>query len=213
MDNCIEDLQLSLDRLGYVKTRVFPHLHDMPTIEDVTDSMSVTINRNEHCVDAELEYLYNGELNEHIKEKQGKAILNFNVYTENHTPLGFEALTCTKRYDCSREGCLAGWYVFLTEEDGRDKDMESISFDYSIFSLARHFRIDSGQAQMLFGSLLKGAEGLPDEIDQESTLWSTSQLNVTKLALVERERYLDNLIKYQETELKIKMEEAHVHTS
>ena len=198
----METYAIHLKRLIYLRDRVLPHLDGMPTIEDVVEQMSFSNFRDDYeGIDASIEVDYDTERVETFesnrKKKQGRAILNFNTYNANHTPVGFDHLPATKRYDCSREGCLAGWYVFLREEDDQMGETMGI-MHYNIRALRDHFGILLGEAQLLFGSTLKGAEGLPDEIPQEDTIWSTSQMNITKLALAARAKYLDDLIEKYE---------------
>ncbi len=193
--------EMHLNRLRYLRDRVIPHLQEMPTIEDIIDQMSISHHSDDYCdlgaeVDYDTERVETYESNR--KKKMGTAILNFNTYNANHTPLGFDHLPSTKKYDCSREGCLAGWYVFLRHEDDESGVTMGIG-SYNIRALRQHFGILLGEAQLLFGPILKGAEGLPDEVPLEDTIWSTSQLNFTKLALRARTKYLVDLITKYET--------------
>jgi hypothetical protein len=164
---------------------VFSFLKDMPTIDDISDNVKV----NRWDDDIEIEFDATG------RAKEGISLLNFDTYRENNTPTGFEALPISSEYNCSREGCLAGWYVFIMEDQGRGEEVEGLQIGYSTIGLAKHFGILNGEAHMLFGTLLQGAEGVPDDIAQEDTLWSVSQLNATTLALEEREIYLGHLIR------------------
>lgn len=194
-------LQDSLDRLYYLRDVVMPYLENMPTIEDVTDHAQLSGTEHEQGYEPDYELEYYAKSNG-LERKQGVAVLNFNAYCQNNTPLGFEQVESTEKYNCSREGCLAGWYVFMRDQDKTmDEAVLGRIADYSITRLAEHFNINSGAAQMLFGSLLKGCEGLPDDVDTEDTLWSTSQLNVTKIALEERQLYLDKMIKGREAQV------------
>lgn len=192
----------NLERLKFLRDTVIPHLQDMPTIEEVSDEVMIT-----HCESLDVaenrvavDYLATG--NDQIRAKQGKAILNFNLYKSNHTPMGFDPLPVSKEYDCSREGCLAGWYVMMNERDGVDgEDMYLLKRGYDTRQLRHHFGLEGGEVQLLFGATLHGAEGLPDDIPLEDTIWSSSQMNLTKLALDARGKYLDELItKYEDIE-------------
>lgn len=213
METSYTDPLRGLHRLIYLRDKVFPHLDKMPTIEDYTDHMRVNgldgEDRNMYDADPEVEFWCNDSASGR-KLLQGKAVLDFNVYCATNTPLGFDQIPPTDEYNCSRQGCLAGWYVFLRDEDTRvgkpNLDFSDLARTrigtYSAEALAHHFQIGGGESQMLFGSLLKGAEGLPDELDYEDTIWSTSQLNVTKLALEARRAYLDQIIEQKEEWIK-----------
>jgi len=202
----IERLQTGLGRLYYLRDTVFPHLENMPTIEDIADTCELRGIEHEYGYDPDLELEFRGE--GMGMKLQGRAVLDFNVYCQKNTPIGFDQLPVTDEYNCSRQGCLAGWYMFMRDNDtekGLDTGLEEVVrrpiSGYSVTSLSIHFAIGGGQAQMLFGSLLKGAEGIPDEIDTEETLWSTSQMNVTKIALEERRQYLNRVIEGNEATL------------
>ena len=202
----------NLERLKYLRDVVIPHLEEMPTIEDVVDNYLISVCEDEIEVDYET---ISNRATEIQRKKEGVAILNFNTYMDNNTPAGFEPLPVSKDYDCSREGCLAGWYVMMRqEEDYKPDPEERASLDtvrvggYHVRALARHFGIESGQASMLFGPALRGWESTPDDFPQEDTLWRASQLNITKLALEARTQYLNNIIKDAEKE-----ESTDVHSS
>jgi len=194
----------NLKRLKYLRDVVIPHLEDMPTIEDVVDNYLISVCEDE--IEIDYETISNRAI-EVQRKKEGTAILNFNTYIDNNTPAGFEPLPVSKNYDCSREGCLAGWYVFMKEEEPYEPDAEERHSlgtlrlnGYHVQAIARHFGIESGLASMLFGPTLRGWESTPDDFPQEDTLWRASQLNITKLVLEARTKYLDDLIRVAEKE-------------
>ena len=174
----------NLERLKFLQQTVIPFLEDMPTIDEIADT---SISYYGESADFELEYNCDWTI------KQGKSLLNFNSYRDNNTPIGFDLLPISKKYECSREGCLAGWYVFMKEANDPEDDLSKIKC-YSIMRLAQHFGIPTGQAMMLFGSLTQGAEGMPDDLPQEDTVWTKSQVDFTRDALEARARYLNRLI-------------------
>jgi len=198
----------NLRRLKYLRDVVIPHLEGMPTIEDVVDNYLISVCEDE--IEIEYETISN-RATEVMRKKEGTAILNFNCYLDNNTPIGFDPLPVSKNYDCSREGCLVGWYVYIGEDENGDiadildeHEREAVTTlrvgGYHLRHIAKHFGIESGVAQMLFGPALRGWESMPDDMPQEDTLWRSSQLNITKLALSARTQYLDNIIRQFEEE-------------
>lgn len=136
------------NRLFLLKT-VFPFLQKMPTKED----------------------LENG------KTDYGAAICNLGSYIDHH-----DARTAPEEidgeYHCGRVGCLAGWYVMLSDRDQRFGAFERCEIaGYDNGDLARHFGLIGGYdaGEKLFSALGGGIE----------TLQAT-----TRVALRERKKLL-----------------------
>lgn len=135
------------NRLFLLKT-VFPFLAKMPTKEDLDKG----------------------------KTESGAAICNLGSYIDHH-----DARTAPEdideQYHCGRTGCLAGWYVMLSDRDERFGPFERTEIaGYDNGELANHFGLASyGAGEQLFSALGGGVE------DQNST---------TRGALRKRKRHL-----------------------
>jgi hypothetical protein len=142
------------NRFFLLKT-VFPFLQKMPTKED----------------------LING------KTEVGAAICNLGSYIDHH-----DARTAPEEidgeYHCGRIGCLAGWYVMLSDRDGRLGAFERAEIaGYDNDELAQHFGLQSySQSESLFSALGGGVE------DTQAT---------TRRALRERKKRLREIMEAQ----------------
>lgn len=132
------------------------------------------------------------------------AVLNFGVYDKIY------AKNCNiinDQYDCGREGCLAGWYVMMSEQQRRfqpwDPQWTGIK-KFSTHALAKHFNISFCEAHDLFGSTGEGAEresledfeGDYDENGYEMGLEEIAVQELTQGEMLEmRVDVLDNVMK------------------
>ena len=105
------------------------------------------------------------------------AILDFDEYI-----IDLKGKEITDQYSCGRTGCLAGWYVMLSEQEGRlqEDDIEALKDHWDEELLAAHFDIDCTEAGALFGS--KGGG------HREYGHHDTEEI------LNDREEYLDHLL-------------------
>jgi hypothetical protein len=121
------------DNRHFLLKTVFPFLQKMPTKED----------------------LENG------KTDYGAAICNLGSYIDHH-----DARTAAEdidgEYHCGRVGCLAGWYVMLSDRDKRLGPFERKEIaGYDNTDLAVHFGLESyNQSESLFSALGGGVEDL-----------------------------------------------------
>lgn len=84
------------------------------------------------------------------------ALLDFDVYIFNHSRLNTDDIT--DEYNCGRKGCLAGWYVMLSDRDKRiNVDDRRRIQGYDLYSLANHFDLDLPTARQLFAALSPSA--------------------------------------------------------
>jgi len=120
------------NRLFLLKT-VFPFLQKMPTKEDL-------------------------ELG---KTEEGAAICNLGSYIDNHDARSAPE-EIDGEYTCGRIGCLAGWYVMLSDRDERFGAFERAEVaGYSNDELASHFGLSSyNQSESLFSALGGGIESM-----------------------------------------------------
>ena len=122
---------------------VVPHLEAMPTAEEVLEDARGT----------NLE-MYTPS---RVCAIPGKAVLNLSQYVrvaDNDVPINR-----SNKYNCGRTGCLAGWYVMISDNYDRLSDLERDDVDdYDISSLAGHFGISYQEADWLFSSLGQGIE-------------------------------------------------------
>lgn len=119
------------NRLYLLKT-VFPFLTKMPTKEDL----------------------------ERGKTERGAAICNLGSYIDHHNNRTAPE-DITKDYHCGRTGCLAGWYVMLSDRDKRFGPCERNEIaGYDNLDLAKHFGLHGGHdaGQRLFSALGSGIE-------------------------------------------------------
>lgn len=136
------------DNRLFLLNTVFPFLQKMPTIED----------------------------HDKGKTDHNAAICNLGTYIKDHDnrTAGEEI---DPAYHCGREGCLAGWYVMLSDRDKRFGPFERNEIaGYDNLDLAKHFGLDGYDAgARLFSGLGSGIE------DSRAT---------TRKALRERKRHL-----------------------
>lgn len=126
----MQDNRARDNRLYLLKT-VFPFLQRMPTVEA------------QHAG----------------KTPDGAAVCNLNHYIDDH-----DARTAPEEidteYQCGRTGCLAGWYVMLSDRDKRFGPFERNEVaGYDNGELAEHFGLGStSEGEALFGGMGSGAE-------------------------------------------------------
>ncbi len=119
------------NRLYLLKT-VFPFLQKMPTVEDRVNG----------------------------KTERGAAICNLGSYIDDHDNRAAPE-EITDDYHCGRTGCLAGWYVMLSDRDTRFGPCERNEVaGYDNLDLANHFGLDGGHraGEQLFSALGSGIE-------------------------------------------------------
>ena len=111
------------------------------------------------------------------------AVLDFDEYwiDEMGKPI-------TDEYSCGRAGCLAGWYVMISEQEGRltDEELVKLKDGFSERRLGEHFGIEYCEAGELFGS--KGGG-----FNQDGH-YDTNEI------LADREEFLDRLLDSTEIE-------------
>lgn len=88
------------------------------------------------------------------------AILDFDEYAKKpHWSSELMGRKITSAYNCGRKGCLAGWYLMMSEENKRlDKDELQQIAGFSIFALGDHFNITEHETEGLFNQLSGGVE-------------------------------------------------------
>ena len=138
----------------YLRDEVIPHVREMARLQEIRMLREVGT-----C------YTDPGQLIDDLNRPQNEqweakkpAVLNFGLY--NHV----YAANCNiinDKYDCGRTGCLAGWYMMMSEQQRRfqpwDPQWTSI-LSFSTHDLARHFNISFTEAHDIFGSTGEGAE-------------------------------------------------------
>ncbi len=149
----MSDIRARDNRLFLYKT-VFPFLMKMPTVEDQ----------------------FKG------KVPPGTAVCNLNHYIDHHDNRTAPD-EVTDEYVCGRDGCLAGWYVMLSDRDKRMGPMERKEVSlYDNGYLARHFGLSNySDGEKLFGTKGSGIEG-------------DAEVVTTRKALRERKRHLRELM-------------------
>lgn len=136
-------------------------------------------------------------------KRETSAILNFGLYEQIY------AKNCNiinDKYNCGRQGCLAGWYLMMSEQDRRfipwDPQWTSIK-QFDTRKLARHFNISNTEAHDLFGSTGEGVErdsleGREGEYDDNGDSIGIEEIAISELTQGEilemRADYLDHLI-------------------
>lgn len=132
----------------YLREEVIPHVREMARRQEVK-----MLHALGTC------YIDPSELVDNLDPQDEKpAVLNFGIYDQVYSK---NCNIINDKYDCGRTGCLAGWYVMMSEQDRRfipwDPQWTSIkSFDTR--ALARHFNIAYEEAIDLFSSTGEGAE-------------------------------------------------------
>lgn len=118
------------DNRFFLLKTVFPFLQKMPTVEDRDNG----------------------------KAETGAAICNLGTYITDHD--NRTAAEIDPAYHCGRTGCLAGWYVMLSDRDKRFGAMERAEVaGYDNGDLAMHFGLHSGyDGERLFSGLGSGIE-------------------------------------------------------
>ena len=145
------------------------------------------------------------DLTDEVRKDDGErpAVLNFGLYEQVYSK---NCNIINDEYNCGRTGCLAGWYVMMSEQDRRfipwDPQWTSIK-QFSTHQLAKHFNISFGEAHDLFGSTgegveresLEGMEGEEDENGYEMTLEQVAITELTQGEILEmRADYFDHVI-------------------
>ena len=120
------------DNRFFLYKTVFPFLQKMPTAEDQMNG----------------------------KVSSGTAVCNLNHYIDNHDNRTAPQ-EITDEFSCGRDGCLAGWYVMLSDRDKRFGIFERKEVSqYDNAYLARHFGLEGYNAgEKLFGTKGSGIEG------------------------------------------------------
>lgn len=87
---------------------------------------------------------------------EGAATLNFNTYVSEHDR--HTACEITDQYNCGRKGCLAGWYLMLSDRENRLLERERDKIDhFNVQALSTHFGIPHREASNLFSGKSPGA--------------------------------------------------------
>ncbi len=121
------------ENLEYLRDVVIPHCENMETIEHWRERYSAAGGLCTLTV-------------------ASCAIFNLGTYTESNRATG---KPISKHYDCGLEGCLAGWYKFLSDRDLRDT--EGLG-NWDQDALAHHFGISNASTSALFETRGAGAE-------------------------------------------------------
>ena len=113
----------------FLHEKVFPHLMDMPTVEEYEDLAD---------------------------SPDDGAYLDMDSWVSQYRA-NDNKISC--KYDCGRSGCLAGWYVMMSEENkrfSRTKDKPEFEMD----KLGDHFGFSTFEADLLFEGKGAGSERL-----------------------------------------------------
>lgn len=120
------------DNRFFLYKTVFPFLQKMPTVEDQQKGLVA---------------------------ENGIAICNLSHYIDHHdNRTAHEEIS--QEYNCGRDGCLAGWYVMLSDRDNRFGPCERNEVAaYDNGDLARHFGIGGhNEGELLFSTRGSGVE-------------------------------------------------------
>lgn len=116
--------------------------------------------------------------------------LNFDEYffKPNYGPAAGRKIS--KKYDCGRQGCLAGWYVMMSEQDKRltERQLAVLLNGFSENALSEHFGIEYRDAAALFGGIGDGEEQRfePEDVDDYGEFqYSNEQMISARLELAE----------------------------
>ncbi len=185
--------------LRFLRNTVLPHLKEMPTIDECAIGVEIEnkeewehfyeFGETDMACDLDIDYIVEPEV------KRDRAIFNLNTYISNTRT---NENPVSDKYNCGREGCLAGWYAIL----GKELQSDHLPFlslteqgqvgSYDISMLSHHFGILRTETNNLFGSLGKGIEGFPSDHFDENGEGDTSH-DLNKDALEARAQYLDKL--------------------
>ncbi len=132
----------------YLRNEVIPHVREMAQRQE--KRMLEEIGT---C------YVDPSDLTDNLDPEDMKpAILNFAIYEQVYSK---NCNIINDKYDCGRTGCLAGWYLMMSEQQRRflpwDPQWTSIQ-GFSTQNLARHFNISFNESHDIFGSTGEGAE-------------------------------------------------------
>lgn len=122
--------------LRYLQETVVPFIEKMPQVEDSPGS-------NQACFD----------LNAYIGTRS--------CLRPSMKPDGRRAFPekISDKYDCGFVGCLAGWYVMMSRQDGRiDNGVLKSLEHFQQNALADHFDIEEAEVYALFGTRNCGVE-------------------------------------------------------
>jgi len=138
----------------YLRDTVIPHVREVAKRQEIRmlrELGTAYIDPSELVdnLDCEEEGAYDAEK---------PAILNFGIYDKVYSK---NCNIINDEYNCGREGCLAGWYLMMSEQQRRfqpwDPQWTSIQ-GFSTHDLAKHFNISFHDAHELFGSTGEGVE-------------------------------------------------------
>ncbi len=91
-------------------------------------------------------------------EAKKPAVLNFGIYDQVYSK---NCNIINDKFDCGRTGCLAGWYLMMSEQQRRfqpwDPEWTMIK-GFNTHDLAKHFNISFRDSHDLFGSTGEGVE-------------------------------------------------------
>lgn len=137
-----------LQNREYLRDEVIPHVREMAKRQEI--SMLKALGT---C------YIDPSELIDDLDPEDTKpAVLNFGIYDQVYSK---NCNIINDEYNCGRTGCLAGWYVMMSEQQRRfqpwDPQWTGIK-QFSTHSLAKHFNISFSDAHDLFGSTGEGVE-------------------------------------------------------
>jgi len=166
----------------YLRDTVIPHVREMVKLQELR--MLRTLGTT---------YINPDELIGHLgcevqdeSEPRKPAILNFALYEQTY------AKNCNiinNQYDCGRTGCLAGWYMMMSEQQRRfvpwDPQWTSIK-RFRLHDLAKHFNISFDDAHDIFGSTGEGAEremleGSEYDYDDDGNTMEIGEIAVAEL--------------------------------
>lgn len=113
----------------FLHEKVFPHMEGMPTVESYE---------------------------EQDNPADSIAYLDLDSWTSQYRANG-NKITCA--YDCGKSGCVAGWYVMMSDEKRRfDRTKDKPKFD--MMDLGDHFGFSTFEADLLFEGKGQGSERL-----------------------------------------------------
>jgi hypothetical protein len=178
----------------YLRNEVIPHVRKMAERQELR-----MLKELGTC------YIDPGSLIDEVPHADGDrpAVLNFGIYEQIY------AKNCNiidDEYNCGRTGCLAGWYLMMSEQDRRfipwDPQWLMIkSFDTR--RLAQHFNISHHEALDLFGSTGEGVErelleGMEGDYDDNGDTIGIEDIAISELTqgeiLEQRADYLNHVI-------------------
>jgi len=140
----------------YLRDVVIPHVREIAKLQEIR--MLRTLGTAYTVPDNLIDEVQNEEDGQSEFKAKHPAILDFATYDMIYEK---NCNIINDKHDCGRKGCLAGWYLMMSEQDRRfipwDPQYTSIK-GFSTHDLARHFNISHSEAMDLFGSTGEGVE-------------------------------------------------------